>query len=166
MSDVDTVEFDAVGSQSLAADKLRSLHEQIQLKHYVDLPIRRFGDAVLVRYRAAIDKDIAEIIKHKVAGGDIKQALDANVDLLIRSCLGIYLNEDGQLTKVMDGSTPVTFANAGPVLGIESKSARENLIALFGGDEDASMAIHAQAQDFIEWSENRQGEIKEEFAKN
>ena len=160
-----TNEVQVFGEPGSPAEELRMLHEQIHLEHSTDLSVPRFGGKVLIRYRAPGDRDIAEVSK-KIKGG-VQDGFDANVNLLIRSCIGVYMNKGDKLVKIMNDSQPVKFdSNLAKVIGVEAGSAKDVLRALFGGGEECSMAIHAQAQELIEWAETRQGDIKKEFSKN
>lgn len=156
----------AFGSEpnSLAAD-LFAMHEGMYLEHTIDLAVPRFKGNLLVRYRAPGDKDIADVVKNKT--DDIGEAFDANIKLLIRACQGIYINKDTGPQQLTFDDRPVKFdSDLAEVLQFDGKSAKEVLIYLFGKGEDASMSIHRQAQDLIEWSENRQGQINEDFKGN
>lgn len=94
------------------------------------------GVDLLVRYRTPEWEAIQEINAAAAESTDKRASLNAQADVLIRACEGIYASKDGKtLISLSDNGHPVRYEPAlGEALGFTAETAREALFEAFPPD--------------------------------
>lgn len=167
MTDMDEETHDE-GTRLSALGQLKERREQIFTKQVLTLPVPRWEDPVIkVRYRP-VPHDLIRNAQRRVErtkkNAQAKEELYGNMDLLIKSCVGVVAVIDGQEYSLWPnepkGELTTFDADLAENLGLPNgATARQVVQALFITDGD----ILSQAQELVEWSGYRETEADDEL---
>jgi hypothetical protein len=142
----DVVETPADQGSLLARIKAR--RETLVADETLDLPIPTWGGDLVARYRVLDRKEIETLTTRNG-----KPTATADLDFLIRSCVGISMRDDeGELVALIDQTGPVRFdARLAGMLDIDAMTARDVVQYLFRAN---AVAVGAHAQKIAEWMQD------------
>lgn len=146
-------------------ERLRGHREKAAERTYVDLPIPGYGGELWCRHRLMTPKELDEIgkkVREQVKTYAERISL-ATQDNLIASCLGFHVKRGDDLVPLdPDGvGEPMKFdTRLAEFLGFEVKTARENVLAVFGGN---ALAVTGYGMALSRWFSDTSVDVAEEL---
>lgn len=151
-----------------ARDQLRRRREHLKSKKTLDLLVPGYQGLLGVRYRALGDDEFEQLIKKMGATDrvDAQSNIDAALDLLIRSCECILIDEGNDLEPLTDdGDVPIAYdVRLAETLGYadelgDSPTARAIVRGLFSPEGHAPLAPAGHADSLVKWLQGNEQAI-------
>lgn len=148
-------------------DRLRAQRAAQLSEKRLTLPVPGWNGLLHVRYRPLPWEDLTDLLRR--ATDEPRAALDANCDTLAKACDALLVkDDDGDLRSLADVLRAqgeqvhgeVRFDEvACEVLGLEAASARETVLAVFGGAVSPEVAVAEQAGRLGAWMRGASEEV-------
>lgn len=142
--------------------KLRQRREQLsQDREPLELPIPGYNGDLVAKYRVLPWQEIRLAAEKADRDKSPLSELMAACDMLIKSCVGMYVQGNDGLEPIdADAAAPVGYdARLAGLLGYEAETAREVIRRLFNND----LALAAHHADVAEWWQSTGQEDEERF---
>lgn len=151
-------------------DHLKAKRAELAQRQTIDLDVPGYGGDLVIRYKSIPLEQLNETLLKVTRAGSEKHVLEANADLLIRTCEGIYVRQspDSPLEPLdPEASEPTTFSSGTlpELLGLtDVTTARQEVFAVFSPDGAQPLAIGRHSDAVITWLQGSSDEEEERLS--
>ena len=134
------------GSGSLLA-RIRAEREAHMADRHLDLPVPTWGGRLIARYRVIDKKEWKRLSRADVD----------DRDLIAAACIGLFVNDGGDMQPIEDNGAPVVFDSVFAEMNDQRLSDSRSVVSWAFGGED--LAVGAVARKLIDWMADTSAEV-------
>jgi len=159
----------AVEPNSSVLDAIKARRKELAGSKTLTLQVPGYGGHLLIKYKAVSEKELRPItqkVEKSLNSNKESSYLDLAADLLIKACDDVLVREtvDAEPEPInQQGATTFSTGTLNDYLGLEAKTAREEVFQLFSPDGSQPLAATQHAQAITSWLQGNLEEIDKQL---